>query len=212
MTETRSRIPLEHAAELARDVLSLLSLDCERIAVAGSIRRQRPDVGDIEVVCIPRYETVTLTVDMFSTRESEVDLLSRRCVELLGAAVLENRLDKNGRAAFGSKYKRLSYQGFPLDVFSASPDTWGCVYLLRTGPAEFNQNLVLKRSQGGWLTRGYFFKDGRLWKLPPPYDASLAEYATPVPTPEEEDVFRALGYAYVPPEERSGERPPVVRG
>lgn len=213
MSEEKHRVPLAHAEELAHEVVGLLSASCERIAIAGSIRRRRPDVGDIEIVCVPRIETQTRVVDLFGTEETEeLDLLNARCVGLLPDGTLDNRLDKNGRVAFGAKYKRLLYQGFPLDVFSTTPDQWGVIFLLRTGPAEFNQQLVLKRSQGGWLTRGYFFKDGRLWKLPAPYDAELAEFARPVPTFEEEDVFAALGYAYVPPEERSGNRRPAVLG
>src|SRR5215813_8438422 len=174
MTETKHRVPLGHAAELAGEVVDLLRDTTERIEVAGSIRRRRPDVGDIEVVCVPRVETETRVVDLFGAEESEdVDRLHARCVGLVSAGTLETRPDKNGRVAFGPKYKRLAYQGFPLDLFSTTADQWGVICLLRTGSAEFNQQLVLKQSQGGWLTRGYFFKDGRLWKLPSPYDASL---------------------------------------
>lgn len=210
MTEAvaRPRVPLAQAAELARDVLSLLSLDCEQIAVAGSIRRQKPDVGDIEIVCIPKRGTAPRVVDMFTTVEEPVDFLHERCRELIVSGTFGHRVDKNGRNAFGAKYKRLVCRGFPLDVFSTDAACWGVIFLLRTGPAEFNQNLVLKASQGGWLPRGFFFKDGRLWKLPPPYDANLAPYATALSTPEEADVFASLGYEWVPPEERSGDRKP----
>lgn len=212
MTEqaTRARIPLDEARALADEVVDLLEVVTERIAIGGSIRRQRADVGDLEIVAIPRYEEGVEQVDMFTQAATRLNLLDARCRDFLDRGTFQPRFDKNGRAAFGEKYKRLAYKGFPLDLFSCTEANWGVILLLRTGPAEWNQRLVLKASHGGWLTRGYFFRDGQLWKLPPPYDASLVDDATPVPTREEADVFRALGYRYVPAEQRGEERPPVA--
>jgi DNA polymerase/3'-5' exonuclease PolX len=203
----KQRIPLDEARALADEVIDVLEVTVDRIAVAGSIRRGRPDVGDVEIVCIPRYVEGVRQVDMFTQTTERVDLVTARCRDLLDAGVMAHRLDKNGRPSFGEKYKRLTFKGFPLDLFSTQADQWGVILLLRTGPAEFNQQLVLKASQGGWLTRGYFFRDGRLWRLPPPYDASLVEYAVAIPTHEEADVFRALGYQFVFPEKRGDQRP-----
>src|SRR5262249_43464508 len=122
-TEEKHRVPLEHANELALEVVELLGEACERIAVAGSIRRRRPDVADIEVVCGPRIETEARVVDRCGLEESEeVGRLHARCVGLFPDGTFDNRLDKNGRVAFGPKYKRLLYQGFPLDLFSTTAD------------------------------------------------------------------------------------------
>jgi DNA polymerase/3'-5' exonuclease PolX len=206
----KTRIPLAGAEALAAEVVDLLAPWCVRIAVAGSIRRRRPTIGDIEIVCLPTVEVRVEQVDMFTTREVAVDLLHERCAALRTSGVFADRPDKNGHPAFGAKFKRLLFRGFALDVFSARPDNWGYTLLLRTGPAEWNKQLVLKQSQGGWLPRGYFFRDGQLWELPAPYDASLAYRATAVPTPEEADVFAALGYAFVPPEQRSDRQPAAL--
>lgn len=200
----KTRIPLARGDLLAGEVLQLLERCAERIAVAGSIRRGKSDVGDVEIVCVPKVGEEV--VDLFGGTRP-IDLVDARCRELLGRGVFAPRLDVNGRSALGRRYKRLLYRGFPLDLFSTTREQWGVILLLRTGPAEFNRQLVLKRSQGGWLPRGLFFRDGWLWRLPPPYDGDPAHPATPVPTPEEEDVFRALGLVYVPPEQRSDRRP-----
>ena len=45
-TDDKPRITLAEADVLAAEVLELLRPATERIAVAGSIRRRRPDVGD----------------------------------------------------------------------------------------------------------------------------------------------------------------------
>jgi len=206
----RVRLPLATASGLALEVVKLLRPSCERIEIAGSIRRGKPDVGDIEIVAIPKFEERERRLDMFTTVTEAEDWLHLTCFGLRLDGVFSDRLDKNGRPAFGSKFKRLLYRGFPLDLFVTTRECWGCIYLIRTGPAEFGQQLVLKASQGGWLPRGFFFRDGRLWKLPPPYDASLVDLAKRIDTPEEADVFRALGYEFVPPEQRGTQRPCVV--
>jgi DNA polymerase/3'-5' exonuclease PolX len=205
----KTRIPLADADWLAEEVVDLLAPFCDRIAVAGSIRRRRPDVGDIEIVAIPKTEK--RVADLFGEQYEDVDLLGEAVARFLDEGELKPRPDKNGHTTVNGKSRRLLYCGAALDLFTTDADCWGSIFLLRTGPGEFNKQLVLKASAGGWLPRGFFFKDGRVWKLPPPYDASLVEYAKPVPTPEEEDVFRVLGYEYVPPEQRGERRPRFLR-
>lgn len=46
---------LEQAQRLAQQLVVDLEPACERIEVAGSIRRQRSQVKDIELVVIPRW-------------------------------------------------------------------------------------------------------------------------------------------------------------
>lgn len=47
-------IPLETAEKAATDIVDALTPYCERIAVAGSIRRKKPWVHDIDLVLIPK--------------------------------------------------------------------------------------------------------------------------------------------------------------
>lgn len=48
------RMPLAQALDLAVELQDLLAPACERIQIAGSIRRLRETVGDLELVAIPR--------------------------------------------------------------------------------------------------------------------------------------------------------------
>lgn len=49
---------LSEALKIAEAVLKELGPHCERIAIAGSVRRRKPEVKDIEIVAIPKpYET-----------------------------------------------------------------------------------------------------------------------------------------------------------
>ena len=49
---------LQQAQQIAERIKSELAPHCDRIEIAGSIRRKKPEVKDIEIVCIPKpYET-----------------------------------------------------------------------------------------------------------------------------------------------------------
>ncbi len=117
--EPRRAIPLEEASRIADRLSSILSPHCEKIAVAGSIRRRRPVVNDIDLVLIPR--------DM-----------GRLVVALLSAG-------QNGGG--GDKARWTTFEGVRVDVYLATPTTWATLFLIRTGSAENNIRLcgVAKR-------------------------------------------------------------------
>ena len=49
---------LQKAYKIAQQLVHVLKPHCARIEIAGSIRRMKAQVGDIEIVCIPKpYET-----------------------------------------------------------------------------------------------------------------------------------------------------------
>lgn len=196
----KNRIPLERAELLAAEVIKLLRDVSTRVEVAGSIRRRRPDVGDIEIIAIPKHEVVQ--ADLFAPGEGlNRDLLGARCIDLLADGTFTHRLDKNGHQAFGAKYKRLTYRGVALDLFSPDDDTWGVILTIRTGPAEFSHQLVTSRSHGGLLPNWLRVSEGRIWRG-----------VTPLSTPEERDVFEAIGLDWIEPQDRTGLEKPKVLG
>lgn len=52
---------LQRALEIAQKVLKKLEPHCERISIAGSVRRMKYDVGDIEIVAIPSPSRVRVS-------------------------------------------------------------------------------------------------------------------------------------------------------
>ena len=64
----KTRYPLPFARDQAHSLLRTLAPYCERIEIAGSIRRQAPTAGDIELVAIPRWEDGQPQRDMFGDR------------------------------------------------------------------------------------------------------------------------------------------------
>ncbi|HXI16215.1 MAG TPA: hypothetical protein VNM48_07575 [Chloroflexota bacterium] len=199
MGDPKQRVPLAEAEAIAQELVGRLALACSRLEIAGSIRRRRPDVGDIELVAVPRRDAPVIT-DLFGTRHDgpPVNLLDALCLELLIKNELRDRPDKNGRPAFGERYKRLSYKGVGLDLFSVfEPAQFGVIYTIRTGSAEFSQRLVTPRLMGGWLPVGMSVKDGALW-----------DRGRLIETQEEVEFFRAIGAEFLPPERRTADARP----
>lgn len=191
MSTTQTRVSLATATAIAEELVALLSPNCERILIAGSIRRRRPDIGDIDLLAIPRTEPVT---NLFGDSTSEViDFLDARCDELLALGTLEQRLDKHGRTSWGTKLKRARYRGLGVDIRACTDETtWGAWLVIATGPGTFSKWLVSQRANGGALPPGYRFESG----------FRLNRFGGFVETPTEESVFAALGLEYVAPEDR----------
>ena len=170
---------------------------CERIAIAGSIRRRKPDPHDIEIVAVPRLEHYSHQVDMFKTEVRTRNLLDEKLDELKAQGALADRLDRNGRPAWGPRFKRamvVSSQT-PIDIFSVlAPAQWGVIFAIRTGPAMFGKLVVTKRLDGGAMPLGMRVEDGVLHGL----DGVIE-------TPEEEDYFHAIGLPCWPPAVRTEE-------
>lgn len=183
------RIPLAEARVLADELVALLSPHCERLEVVGSIRRQRPTIGDIELLAVPIAQ-VGLDLFGFQAPTPPVYMLDEACQGMVHDGVLSHRLDKNGRPACGTKYKRLSYKDVGLDLFSVLPPAqWGVLSIVRTGSADFSHRLVTPIERGGWMPRNLYCRDGALW----------ATDGHKLVTPREQDVFAFLGRPYVEP-------------
>lgn len=198
MSATTTRLPLAPARELAWQAMGLLSSHCERIEILGSIRRERPEIGDIELLAVPLFGP-PLTADLFGQPIGDpVNLLDTRVLELRTAGVLGTRPNKNGRSAVGPRYKRLSFEGFGLDLFSCLPPAqYGVLSVIRTGSNDFSHRLVTPVERGGWMPKGKWIVDGALWRWRVPgVEPELIE------TPEEIDLFAAINREYVPPPQR----------
>lgn len=199
MSATTTRLARSEATALAWELVALLSPVCERIEIAGSLRRQRESIGDIELVCIPRYGAASR--DLFNKVVSDgVNVLDLECDRLFTLGTIGKRYDKHGRPRWGSGLKWATYRDVAVDLFPViAPAQWGVDLLLRTGSAAFSRRFVTPVEKGGLCPRGYFFEGGALWRWPTLGDGSPAER---VDTPEEEDVFRALGLRFVEPCDR----------
>lgn len=192
MSATAERIPLAEAERIAAELVELLRPACVRIEVAGSVRRRRPDVGDLDIVAIPYVQPA---LDMFGDPidGQPGDELHALLNDLAEAEDIALRLDANGRRCWGRELKRALFRGLNVDIQAVlDPDTFGMWLLIRTGPPDFNKRVVTSRLSGGLLPPGVQVRDGfRLYR-----------YGGRVPTPEERDAFAALGLPWAEPEDR----------
>ena len=130
---------LGQAHNIARGVAALLEPHCHRIAIAGSIRRQKPEVGDIEIVAIPKpYD-----VGLFES----------------GIATVVNQWPKV-KGELPCKYTQRQLPEIKLDLFFATPENWGSILLIRTGNWRFSKHFM-----GTLLPQhGMRQKDGFVWQ------------------------------------------------
>ena len=172
---------LSFATMLAGKVVDELAPVCERIEIAGSIRRKKPTIGDVEIVCIPKLVTATNLLGETISRREPDDIAARLIVS--GFQLLKN----------GDHFKQaqLLNGSVKFDVFITTPECWGVIFTIRTGSADFSHRLVTPRQQGGLLPSNLRVKDGRIWRG----ETALA-------TPEESDVFDVLGMTWIEPEMR----------
>lgn len=193
---TGTRGALEEANLVAVALASTLGPGVRRIEVAGSIRRGRPDVGDIELVAVPKIETVS--DGMFAERQ--VNWLTLRVDLMIRSGILAPHPTDPKR---GERYSKLlePTTGLQLDLFSASAGTFGIILLIRTGPADYSRRFVDDlRGRGLHAAEGQLHRGGLGCRLGG--QDGKAILCDVVPTPEEADVYAAAAWPFVPPEDR----------
>jgi DNA polymerase/3'-5' exonuclease PolX len=170
----KQKRPYNEVLPIAQRIIKGIAPYCERVEIAGSLRRKRPLIGDIEIVALPKRQLDLLGEPSKLPTMLDMFLRARLCDDLVKD---------------GDKYKQFPYAGHQVDLFlPASADHWGCIFLIRTGSYEFNQWLMsVQQRKAGVLFRDGLLRNGR---------------GITIPTPEEGDVFKALGLPFIAPELR----------
>ena len=185
------RYPADQALQVAVDILTVLKPVCHRITIAGSLRRHKPFVGDIEILYIPKMEDIADPADLFKN-PIPTNLVDRTLKRWKDANVLAPRLKEDGPLTWGSLIKLSTHvrSGIPVDFFAATKNNWWSLLVCRTGPAESNMQICIAANQWGWTWDPYEgFKDRRTGKL--------------IRTPgSEADVFKAVNLPNLPPNKR----------
>jgi DNA polymerase (family 10) len=170
------RLPLARARAIAEKTVAALTPLCHRIEIAGSIRRQREFVGDIDLVILPK------------NRGEIVERIRKGC-----------RIVTNGEQNLIAEWTLGDGQPFQLDLFfaregktelfDAIPSNWGTLLVCRTGSKDFNVFLCQRAQQLGLK-----------WN---PYQGVMSSEGKILAAEEEGDVFRELGFTeWIKPEDR----------
>ena len=191
----------ETAKNLAKAIIDVLSPHCERIEVAGSLRRNQAQVGDIELVAISK----THPVGLFGQD------VTHAAVERIRQAADQESPDIRILASGGRAVQFVILrQQVQVDLYLATPDNWGYIFAIRTGPAHFSKRAVTPTSKGGFLTEGHRCADGYVWERHRPGGTSLepqrklddGAWYSMLRVPEEQDFFKLLTCGWIDPPRR----------
>ncbi len=188
-----STFPLQFAEKLAAKIAAELTPFCDQVEIAGSIRRRRPFVSDIDFVVLPK--------------PGQLDALRERCkrnakVIINGNQNLIVELTLAGGHDPQNINRTLPHQKIQVDIFIAQPETremfdatptnFGSLLLCRTGSVAHNIYLIEHAKALGLVWNPYHGVFGRIGLGKPKCLASATEA----------EIFSALKLDFIPPERR----------
>lgn len=122
------------ARQIGNDFIKQISPYCLRVEIAGSVRRENPEVKDVEICAIPK--------DLFGLK-----------------TVMDRQYYLKGK--FPAKYSQITFQAEKIDIFWCTRENWGNIFLIRTGDWEFSKWImgtklpeVGIKARGGYLWAG----------------------------------------------------------
>ncbi len=183
--------PAATARRVAEKIVEELRPFAYRIEIAGSLRRNRPAVHDIDLVVEPRFEDV---------QNGLFETVPVNCVRerVLG-------WETEGRVKITTRGEQIlrfvsAKSGVPVDIYFALPitltprgiatriDTFPTTLLIRTGSAEHNVFLARRARERGL----HLHADGQ----------GVSKNGQLQRVECEADIFRLLGLEYAEPEAR----------
>jgi DNA polymerase/3'-5' exonuclease PolX len=187
MIPMKQKFPRADALAVVIQLMPRLEPACLRLIVAGSLRRRKELVGDIEILYIPRFHDTRN--DLFKPTLSNLTDIALQ--QLITEGILEQRRNAIGTISWGEKNKLARHlpSGIPIDLFAANSENWFNYLVCRTGPGESNIRISSAALAKGWK-----------WK---PYSPGFldAEHHL-VPVHSEREVFELVGLPYLEPCER----------
>lgn len=184
---TKRKFRATEARAVAEELLEALDGYCERALICGSLRREKSEVGDVEIVYVPKFEM--RAKDLFG--EVPVNVADKRLNCLVAAGTIQKRPNKNGLFAWGEQNKLAVHcrTGIPVDFFATPGARWWLTVVIRTGPREFNLRLIDSAAKRGVKFHAY----GMLEHI---------GNGEPIPCESERAVLEACGLPWMEPWER----------
>jgi len=168
---SKKEIRLDDAREIAQDFLSKTESLYKKHLLAGSIRRRKPIVHDIDIAVIPKEKAFGSWKDKVTKRVSEI----------------------GGRVtSFGDTITNFAYRGVQINLFIClNEDAWGVTEMWATGPKGHTIGMTIKARDRGLIinSKGLWTRDnpprliktktekdvGRLlgWRYKPPEERGI---------------------------------------
>jgi len=178
------KVYLAHALEEAQRLVECMKPVCEKVEIAGSIRRGASEVKDIEIVCIPK----TINGGLFGDMQERDPEFAKK---FKGCKVNKGNFETGKYIQFETHYTMRPRGDFKqpcfninVDLFTARAENWGLIMAIRTGSAKFSHYKLA----GKWSALGYMSVNGMLTKN-----------GEEIPIYDEKQLFELLGMNYVDP-------------
>jgi DNA polymerase/3'-5' exonuclease PolX len=186
--------PRARALAVARELTAALKSLCEpeRFIFAGSLRRRKEEVGDIELVYVPRFERMADPDDLLRN-PTTTNLVDAKLNDWLKTGIISKRVGAQGGKSWGSSNKLALHtsSGIGIDFFQADTQNFWTLLVCRTGSAAMNTricNAAIARGQTWNMYRG--FEDritGDLLFVPESEQALFAHMRLPYLEPKERE-------------------------
>jgi DNA polymerase (family 10) len=175
---TGTRLPWAEAMGIAERLHADLTPYVVRVKAAGSLRRRKATVGDIEFV----VEAPMATSDLFGGQAPAVEPI--RAIAAGWGAVQKA----------GEKLIQVTLpQGINVDIYVVTPPAqWGSILAIRTGPGDLGKHAVTIMRD-----RGILHREGHV---------ETERCGITIPTPDEESFFWLAGLPCLPPAQRDDPR------
>lgn len=193
MMSDRPKFPRDRALVVAREICQALKPITERLIVAGSLRRGKVEVGDIEIVYVPKFALLPDPNDLLQ-HPVRTDLVEDWLARVMPPAsdFLRKRPNSEGHFTWGAQNKLAVHvgSGIPVDFFASQGENYWTLLVCRTGSRENNERICNAAIARGLKWDPYHgFRDrvsGELLAVPR----------------SEREVFTRVGLPYLAPGER----------
>lgn len=194
MSATATRMPLAYAQARAREIVARVGIPPTSLTgIVGSIRRAKPDVGDIEFL-VP-------TAPASATRDWLFDAIDAQVIKaggLFGGEPTAFLVPQKGhKPHFLSASYTITFQNpttvVAVEFYRHTPANRGWQLLMRTGPGDFGKWFL-----GRWK-KAHDIGEGR----PASVDGHLVDrWGKVIPVETEEQCFDHIKCNVIPPDRR----------
>lgn len=188
------------AKKLANRVVELLTPHCELCLVAGSIRRNKPEVKDIEIVAVPKtVAALSLFTDGARYRpKGFVDT-----IESIGKVLKGDPI--SGRYVQIQTKSSAQFESVNIDLFMPQEHDFWRIFAVRTGSADYSGKVIAAT----WVKNGWRGTPNGL-RLDTECVERNGTFITIVDNPtlppvwkSEQDFFTWLNIEYLQPQDRT---------
>jgi DNA polymerase/3'-5' exonuclease PolX len=200
---------LYYADIIANDILQTLQPHCSIINIAGSVRRRKQEVGDIELVLIPKKtlveeknlfgEVIRTTIVIDPDFETKVKAMGR---------ILKGKTTGRQMQVQITRVIETIEHNIMLDIFMPQAHDYYRIYAIRTGSSDYAKKYIA----GAWRNKGWvgtehglrlmkecYQLDEKKWAL----KSDIAYPQLPPVWTSEKEFFNWLGVQYLEPYDRN---------